>query len=40
MGWELTQVGCQMAEALGSTRVGAFVSLVSVWNFLGRIGAG
>eukprot|EP00271_Cylindrocystis_brebissonii_P007471 TRINITY_DN21046_c0_g1_i1.p1 TRINITY_DN21046_c0_g1~~TRINITY_DN21046_c0_g1_i1.p1 ORF type:complete len:598 (-),score=127.18 TRINITY_DN21046_c0_g1_i1:1375-3168(-) len=30
----------QMAEALGSKSVGAFVALVSVWNFLGRMGAG
>eukprot|EP00850_Spirogloea_muscicola_P004056 SM000017S02796 [mRNA] locus=s17:307703:312742:+ [translate_table: standard] len=30
----------QMADSLGSKSVGAFVSLVSVWNFLGRMGAG
>eukprot|EP00897_Mesotaenium_endlicherianum_P002778 jgi/Mesen1/2528/ME000161S01583 len=30
----------QMAESLGSNSVGAFVALVSVWNFLGRMGAG
>lgn len=32
--------GLQMAEALGSKSVGSFVALVSVWNFLGRMGAG
>ncbi|CAM6065747.1 unnamed protein product [Sphagnum tenellum] len=30
----------QMAESLGSRSVGAFVALVSVWNFLGRMGSG
>lgn len=30
----------QMAEALGSESIGAFVALVSVWNFLGRMGSG
>lgn len=30
----------QMAEALGSKSIGSFVALVSVWNFLGRMGAG
>ena len=30
----------QMAESLGSTSIGAFVALVSVWNFLGRMGSG
>lgn len=30
----------QMAESLGSRSVGAFVALVSVWNFLGRLGSG
>lgn len=34
-------VAClQMAESLGSRSVGAFVALVSVWNFLGRLGSG
>ncbi|KAG0629114.1 hypothetical protein M758_1G077600 [Ceratodon purpureus] len=30
----------QMAESLGSRSIGAFVALVSVWNFLGRMGSG
>lgn len=30
----------QMAESLGSKSIGAFVALVSIWNFLGRMGAG
>ncbi|CAK9209420.1 unnamed protein product [Sphagnum troendelagicum] len=30
----------QMAESLGSRSVGAFVALVSVWNFLGRMRSG
>ncbi|EFJ24061.1 hypothetical protein SELMODRAFT_101779 [Selaginella moellendorffii] len=30
----------QMAESLNSKSIGAFVALVSVWNFLGRLGSG
>ncbi|CAM6130018.1 unnamed protein product [Calypogeia fissa] len=30
----------QMAESLGSRSIGAFVALVSVWNFLGRMASG
>lgn len=41
--FELTMVvvAClQMAESLGSRSIGAFVALVSIWNFLGRMGSG
>ena len=42
-GFELMMVAVacfQIAESLGSRSIGAFVALVSVWNFLGRMGAG